>query len=247
MTTILTIAELYPDFEHHLIQACNFSTSSSTLTQSMQYSLQAGGKRIRPLLALTTCQELGCNVEKAYPIALALECIHTYSLIHDDLPCMDDDDLRRGKPSNHIIYGQAHATLSGDALNTLAFDILSDTNTNLDPNTCLQVIAEIAKAAGYKGMVGGQALDLENENKSVSLSILESIHRHKTGKLIEASVVSGALVATIDANTISTLRTFGQAIGLAFQIADDILDVTQNSQTLGKNAGRLSSASRRLL
>ncbi|MCB1198330.1 MAG: polyprenyl synthetase family protein [Deltaproteobacteria bacterium] len=234
---IPSITAYYPDFEQDLLQACKGSDISSILVEAMQYSLAAGGKRVRPLLSIMTCQDLGAPIKRAYPAALALEMIHTYSLIHDDLPCMDDDDLRRGKPTNHKVYGQAHAVLAGDALLTMAFEILTRADWDLPPQNKLDIIRILASASGSSGMVGGQALDLESENKTISADTLELIHQNKTGRLITASVMTGAAVATDDLHTLESMQIFGQAIGLAFQVADDILDVTQTSETLGKDAG----------
>lgn len=234
---IPSIQQYYPSFEKDIIEACQQSTVSTKLNEAMTYSLQAGGKRVRPLLALMTCDELGGSPNDCHPVALALEMIHTYSLIHDDLPCMDDDDLRRGKPTNHKVFGESHAVLAGDALLTLAFETLARTTWDIHPKTKLQIIQTISQAAGNIGMVGGQALDLEFENQNSTLQQLQKIHSNKTGKLITASVVAGALTATDDPSTLESIKTFGQSIGLAFQIADDILDVTQTSETLGKDAG----------
>jgi len=230
------LSEFYPDFERDLLQACQNEPISEKLSQAMSYSLLAGGKRIRPLLALVTCLELGGRIEHCFIPALALEMIHTYSLIHDDLPSMDDDDLRRGKPTNHKTFGEAHAILAGDGLLTLAFDILSKPS-NLDSHTQLKLIQTLSTASGHKGMVGGQALDMESENQNIDLPDLEKIHLNKTGKLIAASLEIGALIATQDFNTYSSLQDFGALLGLAFQVSDDLMDVTQSEKTMGKDAG----------
>ncbi len=209
--------------------------------ESMRYSLFVGGKRIRPILCLAAAESVSDSSdihERLYPICSALECIHTYSLIHDDLPAMDNDDLRRGKPTNHTIYGEAGAILAGDALLTWAFDLLSDqTNSSLSPDSRLEIIQVIARAAGSFGMVGGQALDIENENTNFPFSTLETIHKNKTGALITASVVSGAIGAGANKQQLQHLKDYGYNIGLAFQIVDDLLDITSTTEELGKPAG----------
>lgn len=212
------------------------TNSSKTLSESMTYSLMLGGKRIRPVLAMATCELLGHSVESVLPAACALEMIHTYSLIHDDLPSMDDDDLRRGKPTNHKVYGEAIAILAGDGLLTEAFTCLSDPAWHLSDHSKIRIIQCVAQAAGAHGMVAGQVLDLEHEGKECNEQQLENIHLHKTGKLILASILVGAHAANANPTQLATLDTFGRKIGLAFQIADDILDITQTTETLGKNA-----------
>lgn len=234
---MLSISKDYPDFEAKLLEACQTLDVSIPLQEAIIYSLQAGGKRIRPLLTLTACKELGGNPSLAYPAAIAMELIHTYSLIHDDLPCMDDDDLRRGKPTNHKVFGEALAVLAGDALLTEAFSILSSPTWEISENVKLNIIHRIASCAGASGMVGGQALDLAFENQTCSLVQLENIHLHKTGKLLQASILAGTWIATQNKEISTNMENFANDIGLAFQIADDILDVTQSSETLGKNAG----------
>ncbi len=201
-----------------------------TLLASMRYSLFAGGKRLRPALALGAC-EIACGEYlPAIPAACALEMIHTYSLIHDDLPAMDDDDLRRGQPTNHKKYGEAMAILAGDGLLTMAFDVAAQTDN-------AQVVREIAQAAGIVGMVGGQVLDMESEGKHADLSTLQRIHRAKTGALIRGAVRAGALCGGVDEQQLSSLTVYGEAIGLAFQIADDILDVVGDEAAIGKPVG----------
>lgn len=201
-----------------------------TLLASMRYSLFAGGKRLRPALALGAC-EIACGEYlPAIPAACALEMIHTYSLIHDDLPAMDDDDLRRGQPTNHKKYGEAMAILAGDGLLTMAFDVAAQTDN-------AQVVREIAQAAGIVGMVGGQVLDMESEGKHADLSTLQRIHRAKTGALIRGAVRAGALCGGVDDQQLSSLTVYGEAIGLAFQIADDILDVVGDEAAIGKPVG----------
>jgi geranylgeranyl diphosphate synthase, type II len=203
----------------------------------------AGGKRIRPALVLTSGEALGANTEELMPAACAIEMIHTYSLIHDDLPAMDNDDLRRGRPTCHKAFGEAVAILAGDALLTLSFEILASTALNADRR--IRVIQEFSVAAGSKsGMIGGQMADIENEGKAVSASVLEQIHREKTGALIAASAAVGAIIAGASDDEIERLRGYGQRIGLAFQIADDILDVTSTSEQLGKTPGKDQAANK---
>jgi geranylgeranyl diphosphate synthase, type II len=205
---------------------------------SMRYSVFAGGKRVRPVLMLAACETVGGKVEAAMPAACAMEMIHTYSLIHDDLPAMDDDDFRRGNPTNHKVYGEATAILAGDALLTEAFILLSRPESGSDPAARLQVIQEIACASGSRGMVGGQVVDMESEGQQeIDLATLSYIHTHKTGALIRASVRAGAILGGADEQSLKALTRYGEAIGLAFQIADDILDVEGTTEELGKDAG----------
>ncbi len=209
--------------------------------EAMHYSLFVGGKRIRPIL----CLAAGEAVEKAsvteknlLPVACALECIHTYSLIHDDLPAMDNDDLRRGKPTNHTLYGEAGAILAGDSLLTWAFDLLSEPNNGtMHPEQQLKIIHLIARAAGPHGMVGGQALDIATENTEFPFSTLQTIHKNKTGALITCSVHAGAIGAGASPEQTEKLVVYGDNIGLAFQIVDDLLNVTSTTEQLGKAAG----------
>lgn len=214
--------------------------------EAMRYSLFAGGKRIRPILCLAAGRAIGKRPDPdsdLLPIACALECIHTYSLIHDDLPAMDNDDLRRGKPTNHILYGEAGAILAGDGLLTWAFDLLSNSGENtLPPERRLKIIHLIARAAGSLGMVGGQDLDIAHENKEFPFETLRAIHRSKTGALITASILAGAIGAGADQAQQEALTRYGDQIGLAFQIVDDLLNVTGTTEQLGKTAG--SDASR---
>lgn len=202
----------------------------AVLRDAVAYSLFAGGKRLRPALALGACELVCGDDAPALPAACALEMIHTYSLIHDDLPSMDNDDLRRGKPTSHKVYGEAIAILAGDALLTMAFDIACRTNN-------VAVIREIARAAGVEGMVGGQVLDMESENKTLTLDALRRVHSCKTGALIRASVRAGAMAAGATDALLSALTAYGEHIGLAFQIADDILDVTGDEAQIGKPVG----------
>ncbi len=215
-------------------------TLTDNLHRSMNYSLEAGGKRIRPILAIAACEAVGGERKKVMPAACALEFIHTYSLIHDDLPAMDDDDFRRGKATCHIAFDEATAILAGDALLTAAFEILSRKAlfTNIDPAVNIEVINDIARASGAGGMVGGQLADMEAEgSKSVDFPTLEFIHTHKTGALILASIKVGAKLGGANKKELNALVKYGELIGLAFQIADDILDVTGNTETIGKDAG----------
>nr|WP_321466831.1 farnesyl diphosphate synthase [uncultured Desulfobulbus sp.] len=209
--------------------------------ESMRYSLFVGGKRLRPILCLAGAEAVNSSEtvrKQALSVACALECIHTYSLIHDDLPAMDDDDLRRGKPTNHTIFGEAGAILAGDGLLTYAFDLLSsEASQSIADHTRIRIIQTIARAAGPLGMVGGQSLDMIYEGKQVGYETLRSIHRSKTGALITASVLSGAMVAGATSEQEAALRTYGNSIGLAFQIVDDLLDVEATTEELGKPAG----------
>ncbi len=214
-------------------------TMPAKLHQAMRYSVMAGGKRVRPVLMLAACAAAGGDEKNALPAACAMEMIHTYSLIHDDLPAMDDDDFRRGRPTNHKVYGEATAILAGDALLTEAFILLSDSRINADvpPEVLLRVSNTIARCAGSMGMVGGQVVDMESEEKEIDFPTLEYIHTHKTGALILAAIQSGALIGGADERTFDALTRYGGAVGLAFQVADDILDVVGDSQALGKSAG----------
>ena len=208
----------------------------STIHKSMRYSVFAGGKRVRPILALAAAEAVKGNKEKVLPVACVFELVHTYSLIHDDLPAMDDDDLRRGSPTNHKVFGDAVAILAGDALLTLAFDILA-TKVKSEEKILLQIIHEISKAAGSMGMVGGQVVDIESQGKTVDFPVLEYIHIHKTGSLILSSVRAGALISSAGEKELIALTKYGEALGLAFQIADDVLDVEGVSEKMGKNKG----------
>ena len=209
------------------------------LYKSMRYSLEAGGKRLRPILTYATAEALNGNLNDALVLGCAIEFIHTYSLIHDDLPAMDNDDLRRGKPTNHKVFGEAIAILTGDALLTEAFYILSNKNffSSIDYEKLIQIINFLSKSVGSNGMVGGQVYDLIYEKKDVTENEVKNIHINKTAKLITASIYTGAVLSTEDNNTIEKLKNFGEKIGLAFQIIDDVLDLTTDSKTLGKDAG----------
>lgn len=205
------------------------------LHKAMRYSVFAGGKRIRPILLIASAEAVGSRMEDVINAACAVEMIHTYSLIHDDLPAMDNDDLRRGKPTNHKVFGEALAILAGDALLTLAFDILAKNHNKAE--NALTVIHEIAKASGSMGMVGGQAVDMESEGKECNLPLLEYIHIHKTGALMLACIRTGAALANASKKQLESLTRYGEAIGLAFQIADDILDIEGTKKEIGKTVG----------
>jgi len=207
--------------------------------EAMRYSLLAGGKRLRPILCLASCELAGGTAEMAIPTACALEMIHTMSLIHDDLPAMDNDDYRRGKLTNHKVYGEDIAILAGDGLLTYAFELIATKTENVPPQQVLQTIAHLARASGAAGLVGGQVVDLESEGLTdVSLETLNYIHAHKTGALLEACVVCGGILGGASAADLQRLSRFAQNIGLAFQIIDDILDITATQEELGKTAGK---------
>lgn len=206
-----------------------------TLYQAMHYSLTAGGKRIRPLLLLATIQTLGGNLEQGYEAAVALEFIHTYSLIHDDLPAMDNDDLRRGKPTNHMVYGEDLAILAGDGLLTQAFEILA--KSPVSDKKKIELVLALAKAAGPNGMVAGQVADMEGEESALSLAALRAVHEKKTGELLTFAVYAGSVIANAPIEIEPLLLQYSAHFGLAFQILDDILDVTGNVDELGKNTG----------
>ncbi len=210
------------------------------LMDAMRYSVFAGGKRIRPILMLAAAEALSGESSAALPAACALEYIHTYSMIHDDLPAMDDDDYRRGKPTSHKVYGEAMAILAGDALLTHAFEVLSAPPLvdHFLPELLLQVQCRLARAAGSFGMIGGQVVDIVSEGQQAELSVLEYIHRHKTGALIEAAVTIGGLLGGGDPEQVQALERYGRDIGWAFQITDDILDVVGDAAVLGKEVGR---------
>lgn len=207
------------------------------LFESMRYSLFAGGKRLRPVLALATVEALGGDVEAALPVASTLEMIHTYSLVHDDLPAMDDDDFRRGKPTNHKVFGEAVAVLAGDALLTQAFQVLGTLDATGREAVMLRIVGELALASGSLGMVAGQTADMLNEGKQADAETLAFIHTNKTGALLTASVRIGALFAGATEEQLLALTTYAKRIGLAFQIVDDILDVVGSAEKLGKAVG----------
>lgn len=208
----------------------------SKVDDAMAYSLLAGGKRIRPVLLMATAEALGVKGYNYLPVACGLEMIHTYSLIHDDLPCMDDDDYRRGRLTNHKVFGEAMAVLAGDGLLTLAFEVMLE-QKNVDPRVLIETVREMAMCAGNFGMVGGQGLDLENEGKSISAEELRKMHAGKTGALFIAAVRGGAHLAEANEQELLALTKFADLLGLAFQITDDILDVEGTTEDLGKPAG----------
>ena len=204
---------------------------------AMRYAVLDGGKRLRPLLALAACKAVGGEHDPAMRAAVAVELIHAYSLVHDDMPCMDDDAMRRGKPTVHVKFGEAQAMLAGDAMQALAFEVLTP-DQGMAPALQARLVALLARAAGHQGMAGGQAIDLASVGKALVEDELRDMHRRKTGALLQASVLMGAACGTTDAAAWAGLSAYGAAIGLAFQVVDDILDVTQASATLGKTAGK---------
>ncbi len=213
------------------------NTQPESIHRAMRYSIRAGGKRVRPVLCIETARMFSHDLEGAIRVGSAIECIHTYSLIHDDLPALDNDDLRRGKPTSHKVFGEAIAILAGDALLTLAFQTLA--TAPLEPARGVRVIAEIAAAAGtVDGMVGGQVADVEAGGKPVDQPTIEYIHRSKTAALIRGSIVAGAIAGGAATDDVERLRRFGDYIGWAFQVVDDLLDVEESSATLGKTAGK---------
>ncbi len=203
---------------------------------AMGYSLFAGGKRLRPVIMLLVCDMLGGKTEEVLPFACAMEMIHTYSLIHDDLPSMDNDDLRRGKPTNHKVFGEAMAILAGDALLNKAFEIVSS-KTYKNPKNALRAISILSNSSGTEGMIGGQVIDIESENKSISSDELLYLHSLKTGAIIRSSGVIGAVMSNAKDEEINAIDNFCYNLGIAFQIQDDLLDVLGNSELLGKNTG----------
>lgn len=211
--------------------------SYGTIYDAMNYSLMAGGKRIRPVLTLETCRMCGGDVDAALPFACAVEMIHTYSLIHDDLPCMDDDDLRRGKPTNHKVYGEATAVLAGDALLTAAFEMMAEHRGGLDSARVLEAMDCLSHAAGAAGMIGGQVLDMAGEERPLSLEELELMQSLKTGALISAAAEMGCILAGGSDEQRQAVKTYAQCIGRAFQVRDDMLDVTSTDEVLGKPIG----------
>ena len=212
-------------------------TRPATLHKAMRHSIFAGGKRLRPILCMAAAEACGGSKESATFAACGVECLHTYSLIHDDLPCMDDDDLRRGVPTCHKVFGEAMALLAGDALQALAFELVTKTPVTVRHSSGAMV-AELARTAGSLHLVGGQVADLEGEGKKLPLEDLRYIHESKTAALLTTSVKLGGMSADADAEHMQALHDFGMATGLAFQIIDDILDVTQTSEKLGKSAGK---------
>ena len=206
------------------------------LFAAMEYSLMSGGKRLRPVLLMAAADSVGGDGEKFLSVASSIEMIHTYSLIHDDLPAMDDDDYRRGKLTNHKVFGEATAILAGDALLTLAFEVMTR-QKNVEPKILLEVVKEMSVAAGAAGMVGGQMIDLQSEGKKINLDTLKKMHLGKTGALFKAAIKSGAILAGADEKKLSALTNYAENFGLAFQITDDILDVIGDEKNLGKPVG----------
>ena len=223
--------------EEHLKQELHRDAPlNETLCASMDYSLMAGGKRLRPILVMAAADAVGGQGTDFITTGVALEMIHTYSLIHDDLPAMDNDDTRRGKPTNHKVYGAGMATLAGDALLTMAFEVMLR-QEGVDAATKLAVVREMSVAAGANGMVGGQAIDLESEGKHIPMELLKKMHMGKTGALFRAALRSGAILAGADEKQLQALTDYAEAFGLAFQITDDILDVTGDEAVIGKPVG----------
>jgi len=212
---------------------------AGNVIRAMDYSLFAGGKRIRPILCIAGAEAVGRPADSVLPVACAIELIHTYSLIHDDLPVMDNDDFRRGKPTNHKVFGEAIALLAGDGLLTLAFNLMAGygAEKEVEKKALLRVIDLIASAAGYKGMVGGQVVDITYEGKEPDPNVVEYIHRHKTAALIAASVTAGTILAGGNKDEEKSINRYGQQIGLAFQIADDILNIEGDRKVMGKGIG----------
>lgn len=206
--------------------------------KSMRYSVLAGGKRLRPVMCLEACRIFGGNIEDAIPTACAIEMLHAQSLIHDDLPCMDNDDFRRGKPTNHKVFGESTAVLAGDALLTFAPQLILQKSKNLSEKTILRLLEEYCIAAGAYGLIAGQVVDIESEGKKITPETLEFIHTHKTADLFKLALKSGAIVAGADEEKIQAMEEFAQKLGFAFQICDDILDETSTFEELGKTLGK---------
>ena len=229
-------------YSENLIQRINAELSAlfagkepKVLYEAMAYSALAGGKRTRPVLLLAVCECMGGNVDRAMPFAMAVELIHTYSLIHDDLPAMDNDALRRGKPTNHVVFGEAMAILAGDGLLNMAYELMSDACAAAVEMKYILAMKEIAAAAGAKGMVGGQAVDIISEGTEILEHILEYIHNHKTASMISAALTAGAILGGADEKNVEKFRRVGKLIGFAFQVKDDILDYTGDENTVGKS------------
>ena len=214
------------------------SLAPAGLVEAMRYAVLDGGKRLRPLLVLAACEAAGGDMGAALRPACAVELIHAYSLVHDDMPCMDNDVLRRGKPTVHVKFGEAQALLTGDALQALAFELLAPDDDSLAPATQAALCRILAQAAGFQGMAGGQAIDLASVGLPLTSEQLHAMHRLKTGALLQASVMMGAACASASPVALAALRNYGAVIGLAFQVVDDILDVTADAATLGKTAGK---------
>jgi len=230
-------ADMINDFLEGYIKENDLIEKS--IYSAMRYSLLAGGKRLRPVLALSVCDMLKGDLNEVLPFACAVEMIHTYSLIHDDLPAMDNDDYRRGKPTNHKIYGESLAILAGDGLLNMAFELMLESTSNNCNNieNKVKAMEYISKSSGVKGMIGGQVIDTESENKQVPIQTLEHMHRCKTGALIKAPVVSAAIICNASCEELRSLELYAEGLGLAFQIKDDILDVEGSTEKLGKQVG----------
>lgn len=212
-------------------------TFPPTIHQAMRYSLLAGGKRLRPALVIGAAEAVGSTAQKVLPTACAIELIHTYSLVHDDLPAMDNDDLRRGKPTNHKVYGEAVAILAGDALLTHAFQLITENTASASAEAVVKVVKEFAEAAGSQGMIGGQVVDTLAADHEITADTLNYIHRHKTGALFRASVRAGAILGGANQEQLTALTRYAENLGLAFQIIDDILDVEGDASKIGKPVG----------
>ena len=223
--------------ESHMYGLVKEIQGPGLLKESMLYSLEAGGKRIRPLFVVAVCELFNKPQQAMYTVGATIEIIHTYSLMHDDLPCMDDDDLRRGRPTNHKVFGEALAVLAGDALNSLSFGILARMD-EVPAEQRLELIRMLSEAAGAEGMVGGQVLDMEGEKRQLNLEELEDVHINKTGALLRFSIESGAVLSNATKEDRAALVEYAHHIGLAFQIQDDILDIEGTSEQLGKTAGK---------
>ena len=219
------------------------ATAPAGLGEAMRYAVLGGGKRLRPLLVLASCAAVGGDGFAAMRAACAVELIHAYSLVHDDMPCMDDDVMRRGKPTTHVAYGEAQAMLAGDAMQALAFEVLTP-DTGIAPALQARLCSLLARSAGHDGMAGGQAIDLASIGKHLDECTLRDMHRRKTGVLLQASVMMGAACGSASAQATQALSDYGAALGLAFQVVDDILDVTQDSVVLGKTAGKDQDANK---
>ena len=230
-----TFTQEYKESFQDYLTALVKDASQTDIEEAMRYSLEAGGKRLRPLILIALVKAFGKDVHQSYPAAAALEMIHTYSLIHDDLPAMDDDDLRRGKPTSHIKFSEATAILAGDALLTKAFEVMTDGETT--DTVKLKLIRELAQASGHEGMVGGQQADMDGENNELSVEELASIHSRKTGRLIRFAFRAAGLLVEAEKETLADLDTIADKIGIAYQIRDDILDVSSTEEELGKRVG----------
>lgn len=234
--TLKEYADIINSFLKEILPQCDFG--ESVVHDAMNYSLSIGGKRIRPVLTLEFCRACGGNIEDAMSLAAALEMVHTYSLIHDDLPCMDDDDMRRGMPSCHVKYGYEYALLAGDGLLTAAFGVIADsTLAKKNPVAAIKAVSALSSLAGANGMIGGQVIDLKNENRNAGLSTLQKMDELKTGALIKCAALFGCIAAEADEEKTNAALTYASKVGQAFQIVDDILDVTGDEKNLGKPIG----------